>query len=149
MSRSRRKEDGFISIFFSHCYLLFTVCNCKLLVLMRLSVTLKRKSFQVLLFWSQADDTRRQLQRLSCVIIRQTIELRSRCREQQLFDFKGPDNSVCLIIRLSMWLTDKAWLSPQRFCDLVSQGKRIGQARCCIKTIIVIPIVSSKKKIAG
>lgn len=51
---------------------------------------------------------------------------RSRCREQQLFDFKDPDNSVCLIIRLYIWLTDKPWLSPQRICDLVSSESRAG-----------------------
>lgn len=51
---------------------------------------------------------------------------RSRCREQQLFDFKDPDNSVCLIIHLYIWLTDKPWLSPQRICDLVSSESRAG-----------------------
>lgn len=140
----RTEEDGvlvFYFHFFLHCYLLFTVCNYKLLFHMRLSVK-KKKKLSGFVFWSQQYDMGRQLERLSCVIIRQTIELAADAESSSCLTSKVLTNSVRLIICLYIWLTDRPSLSPQRCC-----GKRIGHAYCCIKTSLMISTFSSKKTI--
>jgi len=121
------EKDVFISIFFLHCYLLFTVCNYKLQFHLKLSVMEQKKSFYVL-FLKPVRWHKETIWRSVLCDYQTHYRDWSLCREQLLFDFKDPDNSVCLIICLWVWLTDKSWLTLQSCCDLVSSRKRTGQA---------------------
>lgn len=119
------QKDVFVSIFFAllpavHCLQLQAAVPYEAFCH---ALQKKKEKLSYFVFWSQQDDIRRQLESLYCVITRQTIEPAA---DAELFDFKDPDNSVCLIIRLYIWLTDKPWLSPQRICDLVSSESRAG-----------------------